>query len=68
MIATLVIADIARAGNHAAVLGVAVVIAAVGGLVYLVRERRRSDRDHASGQSPEVGERSPEANERGRDE
>jgi hypothetical protein len=44
----LVIANIERAGDHAAVLGVVVVVAAVGGLVYaLVRfaARSRAGRD-----------------------
>jgi hypothetical protein len=39
----LVIANIDRAGDHAAVLGVLVLVAAIGGIVYgLVRLARRS--------------------------
>jgi hypothetical protein len=56
----LLIADVARAGNHGAVLGVLVLIAAVGALVYgLVRlvvksraGRTRSDRGPEGARDP----------------
>jgi hypothetical protein len=55
----LVIASIDRAGDHAAVLGVLVLIAAIGGLVYgLVRlgvkSRARSARGQGSDRRPDA--------------
>lgn len=61
----LVIANVERAGNHAAVLGILVLVAAVGGLtyglIYLVRSRARSKRgpEGTRGRDPE--ERGPAA-------
>jgi uncharacterized membrane-anchored protein len=61
----LLIANVERAGNHAVVLGVLVLVAAAGGLVYglmyLVRSRARSKRgpEGTRGQGPE--ERGPAA-------
>jgi hypothetical protein len=55
----LVIANIDRAGDHAAVLGVVVVVAAVGGLLYgLVRlaVKSRADRTR-SARGPETDRR-----------
>jgi hypothetical protein len=58
----LVIANIDRAGDHAAVLGVLVLVAAAGGLVYgLVRHavKSRARRTHAS-RGPDA-DRGPDA-------
>jgi hypothetical protein len=63
----LVIADATRAGDHAAVLGVLVLIAAVGGLIYgLARlvAKSRADRTR-SDHSPE-NDRAPKAPRSGR--
>jgi hypothetical protein len=61
----LVIASVERAADHGAALGVVAMvllaIAVVGGLVYLVKGRRRSDRDPAGDRGPEASDRSPEA-------
>ena len=51
----LVIAAVDRAGDHAAVLGVVLLIAVVGGFVYLVvKGRARSGRDSKSDPGPEA--------------
>jgi hypothetical protein len=47
MTSELLIANIAQGGGP--MMGVLLGIAVVGGLVYLVRSRRRSDRDDRSG-------------------
>ena len=57
----LLIATVDRAGGHAALLGVVVLVGAVVGLVYLVRSRRRPD---ASDPSRGADDRSREPNDR----
>jgi hypothetical protein len=57
----LVIANIDRAGDHAAVLGVLVAVAAVGGLIYgLVRLAARSRASRARSNRPGT-DRRPDA-------
>jgi hypothetical protein len=57
----LVIANIDRAGDHAAVLGVVVAVAAVGGLIYgLVRLAARSRASRARSTRPGP-DRTPDA-------
>jgi hypothetical protein len=61
----LVIANVDRAGDHAVLLGVVVVIVAVGGLVRAVASRRadrtRYEREHAGASGPGASDRSRDA-------
>jgi hypothetical protein len=57
MIADLVAASIAQG---APMIGVVLAIAVVAALIYLVRGRRRADRDEGSDRSLEASRRSPD--------
>ena len=64
----LLIATVDRAGGHAALLGVVVLVGAVVGLVYLVRSRRRPDASLDAGdQSADASDPSRGADDRSRE-
>jgi hypothetical protein len=46
---------------HGTALLILLALAVVGGLVYLVRARMRSDRGHTDDRSPEASDRNPES-------